>query len=167
MRPHLGRTIRPVLLLGSVLLGTASCGRRTSDYSCGLAAMAGLSLVVEQFTRPGTTLGAAPATLPDQLPVRIALGPALRSVVGRSDTLLIVGVEGTLPPEPQVGFGVLIVNPQDQAEGVILYEGAPIAGAPRLGTVNLGTRDVPLLGLQIDLRQFENAACPTFPDSLK
>ena len=159
-------TLRP--LSGWMLLGLSigGCARKPSNYSCGFAAMAGLSLVLEQFSQPGATLSAPPANLPDRLPVRIALGPALQSIVGRADTMLVIGVEGTIPATPEVGFGVLVVNPQGQADGVLLYEGVPIQGAPRLGTVNLGARDVPLLGLRVDLKRFENEACPTFPDSL-
>ena len=87
--------------------------------------------------------------------------------MGRTDTTLVIGVEGSLPATPVVGFGVLIVNPQGHPDGVLLYEGAPIQNAPRLGSVNLGARDVLLIGLRIELSRFESPACPTFPDSLR
>lgn len=99
--------------------------------------------------------------------MRIALGPAFRSVTGRADSLLVVGVEGTLPPTPILGFGVLIVSPAHGVEGVLLYEGSAILDAPRLGTVNAGALNLPLIGLRIDLGRFQNQSCPIFPDSLR
>jgi hypothetical protein len=156
--------LRP--FLGSILLAlTAACGRR-SDYGCGIAAMAGLSLLIEEFGRPGNTLAQAPANLPESLPVRLALGPAFHSVVGRSDTSVVVGVEGTVPPSHQIGFGVLVQSPDGRARGVILYEGSPVQGAPRLGIVNVGGKDVPLIGIRLELGRFERPGCPIFPDSL-
>lgn len=157
----------PRVLLGSILaLPVSACGGRTSDYGCGVAAMAGLSLILDQFNRPGSALAAPPATLPESLPVRLALGPAFRSVVGRSDTALVVGVEGAIPPTHQVGFGVL-VQEAGEPRGVILYEGSPIRGAPTLGLVNVGGKNVPLIGIRIELARYERPGCPIFPDSLR
>lgn len=151
-----------------LLVWVGACTQKgASNYGCGFAALAGLSLVLEQFATPGKTLSRPPTDLPGQLPVRMVLGPALRSIVGRTDTMLVIGVEGSVPPSPSVGFGVLIVDQEGRAQGVLLYEGAPVQGAPRLGSVNVGARDIPLLGLRLDLAQFENRSCPTFPDSLK
>lgn len=155
-----------ILHVGLAVLGLVSCGGRTSNYACGIAAMAGLSLVLEQFNRPGTALAESPTTLPDALPVRVALGPALRSVIGRGDSGVVVGVEGTVPPTHQIGFGVLVQDPAGKARGVILYEGSAIEGAPKLGKVNVAGKDVPLIGIRLDIGQYENAACPTFPDSV-
>jgi hypothetical protein len=155
-----------ILHVGLSVLGLASCSGRTSNYACGLAAMAGLSLVLEQFNRPGNALAESPTVLPDALPVRLALGPALRSVVGRGDSGVVVGVEGAVPPTHQIGFGVLVQDPDGKARGVILYEGSPIDGAPKLGKVNVAGKDVPLIGIRLDMGLYENAACPTFPDSV-
>jgi len=154
------------LQLALTVLGLASCSGRTSNYACGVAAMAGLSLVLEQFNRPGSALAEAPPTVPDVLPVRLALGPALRSVAGRGDSGIVVGVEGTIPATHQIGFGVLVQDPGGRVTGVILYEGSPIEGAPKLGMVNVAGKNVPLLGIRLDIAQYENAACPTFPDSV-
>ncbi|HEV8358126.1 MAG TPA: hypothetical protein VGQ17_15340 [Gemmatimonadales bacterium] len=146
----------------------AACGRSsTGHFACGLSSVAGQSLLLEEFTRPGNTLSAPPAEISAVLPVRISLGPAFRSVTGRADSGLIIGVEGALPEKPAVGYGVLVVNAAGAAEGVLLYEGGPIQGAPRLGTVNAGARNLPLIGVQADVTKFEDAACPIFPDSLR
>ena len=118
----------------ALLAGCSSSG--SGNYGCGIAAVAGQSLILEEFTRPGKTLSVPPAQLPAALPVRIALGPGFRSVVGRADSLMVVGLQDTLPDTPLVGFGVLIVSPEGKADGVLLYNGDPIQGAPRLGSVS-------------------------------
>ena len=156
----------PILPLCATVLSLVSCSGRTSNYACGVAAMAGLSLILEQFNRPGSALAEAPSALPDALPVRLALGPALTSVVGRGDSDVVVGVEGAIPPTHQIGFGVLVQDPAGKAKGVILYEGSPVEGALKLGSVNVLGKNVPLIGIRLDIGQYENAACPTFPDSL-
>lgn len=145
----------------------AGCSSANSgNFGCGMAAVAGQSLILEEFTRPGKTLSVPPAELPSALPVRIALGPVFRSVVGRADSLMVVGIQGALPETPPVGFGVLIVTPEGKADGVLLYNGDPIQGAPRLGSVSAGDRSLPLIGLRTTVRNFEDASCPIFPDSL-
>jgi hypothetical protein len=151
----------------AALLALVGCDSGNSgNYGCGIAAVAGQSLLLEEFTRPGKTLSAPPADLPGVLPVRVALGPAFRAVAGRTDTMLVIGLEGTLPPTPAVDWGVLIVSPAGTAQGVLLYQGDPIQGAPRLGTVNAGERNLPLVGLTTDVANFQDPSCPIFPDSL-
>ena len=151
-----------------VLALAAGCsGGKGGNYGCGFAAVAGQSMLLDEFNRPGTVLAKAPGNIPGALPVRIALGPVFPSVAGRADTMVVVGVEGTLPPTPPVGFGVLVVNPQGEAQGVILYEGKAIEGAPLLGSVNASGRDLPLIGLRAEVSRFEKPGCSIFPDSLR
>lgn len=153
-------------LLGLALLAGCSSGK-PGNYRCGFATVAGQSMLLDQFNQPGTVLSAVPAQVPEILPVRIALGPAFRSLTGRADSMLVIGIEGSLPPTPPVGFGVLVVSPADRIEGVLLYEGSAIQGAPKLGTVNAGAVNIPLIGLRVDLAGFQNQSCPIFPDSLR
>ncbi len=157
----------PALALPVFLLLTGCSGGKTGNYGCGFSAVAGQSMLLDEFNRPGTALSATPQDIPESLPVRIALGPSFRSVTGRADTMLVVGVEGSLPATPSVGFGVLVVSPQGRAEGVMLYEGSPILGAPVLGTVNASGRNLPLIGIRLDVTKFQNQSCPIFPDSLR
>jgi hypothetical protein len=151
------------------LLMTAACaGPRSGNYGCGIAAVAGQSLLIEEFTREGRVLGEPPASLPEVIPVRMALGEAYRAIVGRTDSVtLVIGVEGAMPATPVPGFGVLVVSADGATQGVVLYEGKPIEGAPELGTVSVGERSLPLIGLRTDVTQFEDKSCPIFPDSLR
>ncbi|HEV7366706.1 MAG TPA: hypothetical protein VGN76_12740 [Gemmatimonadales bacterium] len=53
-----------------------------------------------------------------------------------------------------------------KAQGVLLYEGTPVEGAPQIGTVSVGNATVPLLGIQLDPAKIEDPRCPFFPDSV-
>jgi hypothetical protein len=87
-------------------------------------------------------------------------------VVGRSDSLLLIGVEGNIPPNTKPGYGVLVVDRNDKTRGVVLYEGLPVEGAPQLGKVAIGSSSLPLIGIQLDPGRIEDARCPMFPDSV-
>lgn len=158
---------RPWLL--SLLVLAAACGGSEGRVpaTCGLAAVAAASTLLEQFTVPNRTLGAPPASLPERTVARVVAGGALPAVVGRTDTLLVIGVEGNPPSGTRVGFGVLVVDASERVQGVMLYEGNPIPGAPRLGDVSLAGSSVPLIGVQADPGSFTDPSCPSlFPDSV-
>ena len=151
----------------AALLVLGGCDAKNSgNYGCGISAVAGQSLLLEEFTRPGKTLSVPPSDIPGIVPVRIALGPVFRAVAGRTDSLLVIGLEGELPPTPAVDWGILIVSPAGVVQGVLLYQGDPIQGAPLLGTIHAGERSLPLVGLRTDIANFQDPACPVFPDSL-
>jgi hypothetical protein len=158
--------VRPWTLAVFVLV--TACGRPAGGGSaaCGLAAVAGATTLLQQFGVPNQTLSEPPHRLPERVVVRVVADGAYPAVVGRTDSLLVVGVEGTLPASAHPGFGVLLVDPQGQSRGVMLYEGDPVQGAPRLGAVSVGGATVPLLGVQVDPAKVEDPTCPFFPDSL-
>jgi hypothetical protein len=158
------------VLLAAILL--AACDRSTGGKSsaatatCGLAALAGPTALLGQFAVPGQTLASPPRNLPERLVVRLVAGPAYPAIVGRSDSLLVIGVDGALPANVKPGSGVLILDPNNKARGVLLYEGAPVENAPEIGTVSIHDFTVPLLGIQVDPVKFEDPRCPLFPDSV-
>jgi hypothetical protein len=155
--------------LASLLALTAACGGSEGRVpaTCGLAAVAAASTLLEQFTVPNRTLGASPSSLPERTVARVVADGAFPAVVGRTDTLLVVGVEGNPPASTKVGFGVLVVDQSERVQGVMLYEGNPIPGAPRLGEVSIGGSSIPLIGVQADPATFTDPSCPSlFPDSV-
>lgn len=162
---------RPVLAAATalLLLGPAAACARTSGgaTACGITAMAGPALLLDQFNTAGATLGVPPRDLPGVLPVRLATGPAFRAVVARSDSGWLAGVDGTLPARPVPGFGVLVMDRSEGPRGILLYEGVPIRGAPVLGSVATSQATLPLIGIEVRLADFENPNCPVFPDSLR
>jgi hypothetical protein len=134
---------------------------------CGMAALAGATNLLEQFTIPNQTLAAAPGSLPERTVVRVVADGAFPAVVGRTDSTLVVGMEGNPPPSSRPGFGVLVVDTQDRVIGVMVYEGDPIPGAPKLGQVSMASRSIPLIGVQVDPAKIMDPNCPTlFPDSI-
>ena len=149
-------------------LGLAGCGGGggARAASCGIAALAGPTSLLAQFGVPRQTLGVPPANLPERLAVRLVAGPAYRGVVGRSDSLWIIGVDGPLPPTAKPGFGVLVLDLKGKARGVMLYEGPPVEGAPAIGTGSVGAASLPLIGIQLDPGKIEDPRCPFFPDSV-
>jgi hypothetical protein len=158
-----------VRLLLLTCLSIAACNRagdRAPSAACGLAALAGPTALLGQFSISDQTLATPPRTLPERLVVRSVAGPAYPAIVGRANSLWIIGVEGSLPPNVKPGFGVLVLDPSEKARGVMLYEGTPVEGAPELGRVSVGDITVPLIGIQLDPSKIEDPRCPLFPDSV-
>ena len=159
----------PRTWIASLLVLTAACDRPAGGVppTCGLAVIAAATTLLEQFTIPNQTLSQPPATLPERTVVRIVAANALPGVVGRTDSLLVIGVEGNSPPTVKPGFGVLVVDPPEKVVGVMLFEGSPITGAPRLGEVSIGNGSIPLIGVQVDPAKINDPSCPSlFPDSV-
>jgi hypothetical protein len=158
--------IRVLLILA--LAALAACGQPADRgrAACGLAALAGPTALLTQFSVPRQTLGAPPRDLPEHLVARLVAGPALPSIVGRTDSLLVIGVEGTVPPAIKPGYGVLVLDTTARARGVMLYEGMAVEGAPQIGTVTVGAATIPLIGIQLDPARIEDPRCPFFPDSV-
>jgi hypothetical protein len=155
----------------SSLLILAACGRSpdrgtAGSAACGLAALAGPTALLSQFSVPDQTLGSPPRRLPERLVVRLVAGSAYPAIVGRSDSLWVIGVEGSLPANVKPGFGVLVMDQKDETRGVLLYEGTPVEGAPPIGSVSVGNATVPLIGIQLDPARIEDPRCPFFPDSV-
>jgi hypothetical protein len=157
-------------LLVGVLMAFA-CGRspdksRVGGAACGLASLAGPTALLTQFSVPDQTLASPPRHLPEHLVVRLVAGPAYSAIVGRSDSMWVIGAEGSLPANVKPGFGVLIMDKSGKARGVMLFEGTPVEGAPEIGKVSVGNATVPLLGIQLDPAKIEDPRCPFFPDSV-
>ena len=155
---------RSLFLILAVTACTPS-SRTTGGAACGIAAVAGPTLVLSEFSTPGAALTRAPSLLPGLLVARFVAGPAGRAVVGRRGDSLEVGIDGGVPAGTHPGFGVLLMT-HDKASGVLVYDGTPILGATSLGAVTVGAVRIPLLGLSVDSGRVEDPRCPFFPDSL-
>jgi len=147
-----------------VMVALAGCGRGAGTPACGIAWLAGPVMILDQFSVPRQTLSAPPSRMPETLAVRVAVGPALRGLVGRADSLLVIGMDEPWPATVQPGFGVLITTLEGAVSGVVLFEGEPIAGAPLLGQIHADTVTIPLIGLRVDPRLIQDPRCPLFPE---
>jgi hypothetical protein len=160
--------MRHTLLLWLLAL-VGACERPPSGggAACGLASLAGPTALLTQFSVPRQTLSTPPRRLPERLVTRLVAGPAYSSVVGRSDSMLVIGVEGALPAGVKPGYGVLVLDQQETARGVMLFEGTPVEGAPTIGSVTIANATLPLIGIQLDPSKIEDPRCPFFPDSVR
>jgi len=148
-------------------MALSSCEARPGGGACGITAIAGATMLLQEFGTPGQTLSEPPASLPPRLVARVAAGPAFEGVVGRtSDSSWVIGVEGSIPERIHPGFGVLILDRAGATRGVMIFESEPIRGAPFIGKVAMDTLMLPLLGIQLDPTRFEAPNCPLFPDSV-
>jgi hypothetical protein len=154
-------------LLVLALAITAACGKSPSGRAaCGLAALAGPTALLTQFSIPGQTLSRPPERLPERLVARLVAGPALPAVVGRANSSLVVGIEGGIPSTIKPGYGILVVDQAGKVRGLMVYEGLPVDGAPQIGTITVGAATMPLIGIQLDPAKVEDPNCPLFPDSV-
>ena len=158
----------PFRRLAPLLLALAACGTSADrgNPACGLAALAGPTALLTQFSVPRQTLSAPPAKLPERLVARVVAGPALPAIVGRADSQLVVGVEGAVPATIKPGYGVLVLDTTEAPRGIMLFEGVPVEGAPLIGTVTVGAQTLPLIGIELDPSRIEDPHCPFFPDSV-
>lgn len=165
--PYLSAMSTAARLLPLALL-LASCDRPAGGgaAACGLAYVAGPTALLTQFSVPRQTLSEPPSGLPERVVARYAAGAAYPAIVGHTDSALVIGVEGDIPADVRPGFGVLVVDQQERTRGLMLFEGDPVEGAPRLGEVSVGGASVPLIGIQLDPAKIEDPDCPFFPDSV-
>jgi hypothetical protein len=75
-------------------------------------------------------------------------------------------MNGALPANAKPGFGVLVMDQNSKARGVLMFEGTPVEDAPQIGSVAIDSSTVPLIGIQVDPAKFEDPRCPLFPDSV-
>ena len=157
---------RPTMLL-LALAAAAACGKASGggSVSCGIAALTGPLVVHEAFGQ-GRALDQTPPVAPTTLAVRFVAGPVHHGTVARADAgRWAIVTNGIAPAGMHPGYGVLIVDLDGTARGVLVFEGAPVAGAPPLGTLAVGNATLPLLGVQLDPAAIERPDCPIFPDS--
>src|SRR5688572_25992773 len=79
-----------------LLLLTHACTTprdRAPSAACGLAALAGPTALLAQFGIPDQTLASPPRNLPERLVVRQVAGQAYPAIVGRADSLWIIGLQ--------------------------------------------------------------------------
>src|SRR5256885_15257275 len=121
-----------------LVLFAAACGRNTSGSpTCGIAMIAGPSLIAQQLSNPRAVLTAPPRGVPDSLPAQV-----FQQKNGSGAVLVGADAEGKLsmqyrgPGFPNQGFGLLVVDDTSQrAMGVLILDSAEPKQQPRIGSI--------------------------------
>jgi len=159
--------MNPRLLLLGLVVGACSRGSSGSP-TCGIAAIAGPSLITSQLANARAVLTDPPRGLPDSLP---ALVIQLKS---RDTGALIVSrdAEGRASMQyrgqgfPARGYGLLVVDDTSQrAMGVLIVDQEEPQRHPVIGTVIGGSTALNLYGVRVDWASVSNPRCPLFGGS--
>ncbi len=155
---------RPLSSL-ALLLVAACSGGSSGSPTCGIAALAGPSLITSQLSNARAVLTDPPRGLPDSLP---ALVIQLKS---RDNGAVIVGrdAEGRISMQyrgqgfPPRGYGLLVVDDTSQrAMGVLLLDQEEPQRHPAIGTIIGASTVLNLYGVLVDWASVSNPRCPLF-----
>jgi len=153
----------------ALLATLAACGggERNRAAACGIAQLAGPAIVQQQLDNARQLLTAAPVGLPSELPARVVGQRETRAAVSYAGERLAVSYSGEgFPLDPQVGFGLLVVDDTSQrVVGVLIYDAVAPKGRPELGYVTSGERSVPLFGVRVSWIDVSNPRCPLLGDT--
>jgi hypothetical protein len=156
---------RYVLVLTAAILGGACGGASRGSPTCGIAAIAGPSLITSQLANARAVVTDPPRGVPDSLPTLI-IQPKSRDtgvvIVSRDAagrvTMLYRGAG--FPPR---GYGLLVVDDTSQrAMGVLIVDQEEPARHPAIGTVIGGSIALNLYGVRVDWASVSNPRCPLF-----
>lgn len=148
-----------------VLLTTAACNRGASGSpTCGIALLAGPSMITSQLTNARAVVTDPPRGLPDSLPALVIQQKNDRGalIVGR-DAEGKVSMQFRGPAFPQRGYSLLVVDDTSQrAMGVLILDQEEPSGHPVIGTVIGGSTALNLYGIRVDWASVSNPRCPLF-----
>ncbi len=158
------KSVRRLLLW--TLCGTAAqgCveGNPENNPVCGLSAMAGAAMVLEQFRVPGKVFSELPDELEGVVPARVAGYGTARALAARGPDGVVLGFEGEgFPSSP--GFGLILLEDSlDTFKGVLVVETEPPQQLEPLGTISSSTTTLPLFGLRVTWSAVSSERCPLF-----
>lgn len=158
------RSGRFCFIVTAALLGGA-CGGSRGSPTCGIAAIAGPSLITSQLANARVVVTDPPRGLPDSLPTLI-IQPKSRDtgvvIVSRdaSGRVSMLYRGAGFPPR---GYALLVVDDTSQrAMGVLILDQEEPARHPAIGTVIGGSTALNLYGVRVDWASVSNPRCPLF-----
>ena len=158
------RSGRFCVILTAAILGSA-CGGSRGSPTCGIAAIAGPSLITSQLANARVVVTDPPRGLPDSLPTLI-IQPKSRDtgvvIVSRdaSGRVSMLYRGAGFPPR---GYALLVVDDTSQrAMGVLILDQEEPARHPAIGTVIGGSTSLNLYGVRVDWASVSNPRCPLF-----
>jgi hypothetical protein len=161
---------RSALLHLALVLLLGACGRSGGSPTCGLALLAGPSIIISQLDNARAVLTDPPRGTPDSLPAHVIEQKAGSGGIGA----LIVSHdrEGKISMLyrgtgfPARGYGLLVVDDTSgRAMGVLLLDREEPANHPAIGTVIGGSIVLNLYGVRVDWASVSNPHCPLFGGS--
>lgn len=148
-----------------LLLMAAACSRGTSGSpTCGIALLAGPSMITNQLANARAVVTDPPRGLPDSLPTLVIQQKNDRGavIVGR-DAAGKISMQFRGPAFPARGYGLLVVDDTSQrAMGVLVLDQEEPAGHPAIGTVIGGSTALNLYAVRVDWASVNNPRCPLF-----
>jgi hypothetical protein len=152
--------------LAAVLLVVAGCGRSSGGSpTCGIAALAGPSLITSQLGNARAIITDPPRGVPDSLPA-LAIQPQRNE---RGAVLAGRDAEGKISMQyrgqsfPQRGYALLVVDDTSQrAMGVLIVDQEEPQGRPPIGSIIGGSTVLNLFGVRVDWANVSNPRCPLF-----
>ncbi|MFN2571042.1 MAG: hypothetical protein ABR537_05440 [Gemmatimonadales bacterium] len=154
------KRLLPLLLL----LGACSRGRGGSP-TCGIAFLAGPSMITQQLTNARAVLTDPPRGLPDSLPALVILQKSRdigATLVGR-DAEGKISIQYRGVGFPARGYGLLVVDDTSQrAMGVLVLDAEEPQDHPAIGTIIGGSTALSLYGVRVDWASVSNPRCPLF-----
>lgn len=155
------------LLTAVVFAGACGGGTRGSP-TCGIAALAGPSLITSQLSNARAVLTDPPRGLADSLPALII------QLKSRDTGVVIVSRDAAGKVSmlyrgagfAQRGYGLLVVDDTSQrAMGVLILDQEEPARHPAIGTIIGGSTALNLYGVRVDWASVSNPRCPLFGGS--
>jgi hypothetical protein len=158
----MNRTTMAFLICAAAM---SACNRGTSGSpTCGIALLAGPSLITSQLANARAVLTDPPRGLSDSLPALVIQQKNERGavIVGR-DAEGRVSMQFRGPSFPQRGYGLLVVDDTSQrAMGVLILDQEDPSGHPAIGAVIGSSTSLNLYGVRVDWASVSNPRCPLF-----
>ena len=159
------RSSRLCFIVTAALLGSACSGGGRGSPTCGIAAIAGPSLITSQLANARAVVTDPPRGLPDSLPTLI-IQPKSRDtgvVIVTRDASGRVSMLYRGVGFPSRGYALLVVDDTSQrAMGVLILDQEEPARHPAIGTVIGGSTALNLYGVRVDWASVSNPRCPLF-----
>jgi hypothetical protein len=146
-------------MLPLVMIACGS-GERGSSFACGIQAIAGPAMVLEQLPVAGRILTAVPEGVEGTVPARVVGYPSAHALAAPGPEGVVLGYEGEgFPSHP--GFGLLLVEDSlETFKGILVYETEAPRGLPMLGSISSATMTLPVYGLRVAWSAVSDPRCP-------
>jgi len=154
-----------ILALAVTACGRGGGGSGAGSPTCGIAALAGPALIVNQLSNPRAALTDPPRGVPDSLPAVVILPKSRENgaVIVTRDAAGKVSMLYRGPGFPSRGYGLLVVDDTSQrAMGVMVIDQEEPQRQPAIGSIVGGGAALNLYAVRVDWASVSNPRCPLF-----